>query len=433
MDNTISKGKLYGTIFALGVAGGSIYILPYIKFVFYDLQLQVTGMTNTQSSLLLTFYAIVGLFITVPAGVMVDKMDLKKGLLVALLGTTLVTFIYAFTLTSYAIASVIWMAQSFFQSGIYWLSFSKILNIVGAKTDKSGSGKSGMSFGFYYAVNGISGALINSISLWASGKFVDPVWSFRIAVIVAGVFTIIAAILVVFLMDKELISVPATEGGDEVKRIKEEKSIKLVLEVAKKPMTWAVAAVCTVGYALYSLQGYFTPYLTAVQGISASDSAIFAIIRTYVFFALAPIGGIIADKVFKSTAKWIGVAFTIMAVVVAGFFFIPKGMNPMLVGFYTLLPSAFVQMTYTIKYSVINEIRISPALLATTTSVVAVVGTMVDLAFTPFIGWCLDTKGNDAYTILFVMLIVLLIIGAIAAFAIAAQNKKAIAAEKKDA
>lgn len=382
-------------------------------------------MTNTQSSLLLTFYAIVGLFITVPAGVMVDKMDLKKGLLVALLGTTAVTFIYAFMLTSYAIATVIWMAQAFFQSGIYWLSFSKILNIVGTKTDKSGTGKSGMSFGFYYAVNGISGAIINSISLWASNQFVDPVWSFRIAVIVAGISTIIAALCVIFLMDNELISLPEGAESAESKRIKEEKSVKLVLEVAKKPMTWAVAIVCTVGYALYSLQGYFTPYLTAVQGISASDSAIFAIIRTYVFFALAPIGGILADKVFKSTARWIGVAFTIMAVVVAGFFFIPAGANPMLVGFYTLLPSAFVQMTYTIKYSVINEIKIPSALLATTTSVVAVVGCIVDLAFTPFIGWCLDTMGNGAYTVLFIMLIVLLLMGAVSAFAIAKGNKKA--------
>ena len=189
-------------------------------------------------------------------------------------------------------------------------------------------------------------------------------------------------------------------------------------------MTWAVAVVCTVGYALYSLQGYFTPYLTAVVGISAEESGIFAIIRTYVFFTLAPIGGILADKVFKSTAKWIGTAFAIMAVVVAGFFFIPSGANPMLIGFYTLLPSAFVQMTYTIKYSVMNEIHISPALLATTTSVVAFVGCVVDIAFTPFIGWCLDTKGDAAYTILFIMLIVLLILGAIAAFVIANRNKK---------
>ena len=59
MEKGISKGKLYGSIFALGVAGGAIYILPYIKFVFYDLQLQVTGMTNTQSALLLTVYAMV--------------------------------------------------------------------------------------------------------------------------------------------------------------------------------------------------------------------------------------------------------------------------------------------------------------------------------------------------------------------------------------
>lgn len=426
MENTISRGKLYGSIFALGVAGGSIYILPYIKFVFYDLQLQVTGMTNTQSALLLTFYAIVGLFISVPAGILVDKIDVKKGLLIALLGTTLVTCVYAFMLTSYAVAAVIWMLQAFFQSGLYWLSFSKILNIIGAKTDKSGEGKSGISFGAYYAVNGITGAVINATALWASNQFADPIMSFRAAVLTAAAFTTIAMILVIILMDKELITyVPDESKADEVEKVKNEKSVKLLFDVAKNPMTWAAVIVCIVGYALYSLQGYFTPYLTAVQGISSSDSAIFAIIRTYVFFTLAPIGGVIADKVFHSTAKWIGVAFAIMVVIVGGFFLIPKGMSPMIVGFYTLLPSAFVQMTYTIKYSVLNEIKVSPALLATTTSIAATAASIVDLAFTPFIGWCLDTQGNNAYTILFIMLMVLLALGSAAGFAIAKNNKKA--------
>lgn len=88
MEKEISKFKLYATIISLGFTGGAIFIIPYIKFVFYDLQLQVTGMTNTQSALLLTVYTIVTIIIMIPSGALVDKIDVKKGLIIALVGTT---------------------------------------------------------------------------------------------------------------------------------------------------------------------------------------------------------------------------------------------------------------------------------------------------------------------------------------------------------
>lgn len=34
-----SKARKYLTIIALGLAGGSIYFIPYVKYVFYDAQL----------------------------------------------------------------------------------------------------------------------------------------------------------------------------------------------------------------------------------------------------------------------------------------------------------------------------------------------------------------------------------------------------------
>lgn len=151
---------------------------------------------------------------------------------------------------------------------------------------------------------------------------------------------------------------------------------------------------------------------------------IFAIIRTYVFLVLAAVGGFMADKVFKSTARWLGVAFAIMAVVVAGFFVMPSGVNIMFISAYTLLPSAFVQMTYTIKYSVINEIDIKPGLLATTTSAVTFCANLVDLVFSPAIARLIDTKGAAAYNYLFGFLILMLIIGSFASFTVVAKRKK---------
>ena len=44
-----SKARKYLTIIALGLAGGSIYFIPYVKYVFYDAQLAAMGINNTQS------------------------------------------------------------------------------------------------------------------------------------------------------------------------------------------------------------------------------------------------------------------------------------------------------------------------------------------------------------------------------------------------
>lgn len=430
MEKEISKFKLYATIISLGFTGGVIFIIPYIRFVFYDLQLQVTGMTNTQSALLLTVYTIATIIIMIPSGALVDKIDVKKGLVIALVGTTAVTALYAFTFTSYVISIAIWAVLSFLTMGIYWPAFSKILNVIGAKTDKTGSGRSGLTFGFYYACNGIAAAIINSISLWASTQFDDPIVSFRLAVIVAGISTLIATVLVIFFIDRDLITPTAemmnASGNGET--IQSESTISIIAQVIKNPMSWMVALIVLVGYTLYSLQGYFTPYLTAVVGISPESAGIFAIIRTYVFLVLAAVGGFMADKVFKSTARWLGVAFAIMAVVVAGFFVMPSGVNIMFISAYTLLPSAFVQMTYTIKYSVINEIDIKPNLLATTTSAVTFCANLVDLVFSPTIARLIDTKGAAAYNYLFGFLIVMLIIGSAASFVVVAKRNKRKAA-----
>ena len=174
------------------------------------------------------------------------------------------------------------------------------------------------------------------------------------------------------------------------------------------------------------MMSYFTPYLTAVVGVSPSASGAIAIIRTYVFLILALVGGTIADRVFKGTAKWIMIVFIACACIIGGLLLLPKGSSAMFVSIYTLLPAALVQMSYPIKYSVIGEVGINPYLFATVTGLAAFFGALPDLILGPIIGSLLDSRGNDAYTILFIILIVLLIIGAVCAYAIVRHKKNIV-------
>ncbi|MGI6029088.1 MAG: MFS transporter [Candidatus Heteroscillospira sp.] len=417
MKENVNKFKLYATLFSLGIAGGAIFIIPYIKFVFYDLQIEVTGMTNTQSALLLTIYAVVSMAAGVPFGIFCDKINSKKGLILSLLLTTALTAIYAYTNTSYIVSVLIWAALSVTTMCIYWPIFSKVLNIIGNKTGDAG--RSGMAFGWYYAFNGIGAAIMQSICLWISTQFENPVTSFRAAIMFTAGCTVFASILIYFLFDDELTT------SNEAPAVVEKKGTdwSQLGEIMKNPYVWYMLVICFVGYCMYSMASYFTPYLTAVVGASAAESGVFAIIRTYIFLILALVGGTCADKIFKSTTKWIMIVFITTAALIIGLFFIPAGANPLFVGFYTLLPSAMVQMSYPLKYAVIGEIGISQRLLATTTAIAAIAGSAADLIVGPVVGYLLDTIGNTAYYVLFAFLATALLAGALCCALIVKKQK----------
>lgn len=422
MNTTYSKAKYYLTLFALGVAGGAIFIIPYIKFVFYDLQLQVTGMTNAQSALLMTVFAVASLVVDVPGGLICDKINSKKGLLFALLTTTALTILYAYVNTSFVMAFVIWALLAFITMGIYWPIFSKVNNIIGNKTGTAG--RSGSTFGLYYAFNGIAAALLQALALWVSTRFSDPVVAFRAAIWVAAGSTLLAAVLVFFFFDQELAS-PTAEQLAEAAAKKNEShlSLKDVSAVLKNSSIWLTMAICMIAYCMYTMMSYFTPFLTAVGGASPESSGIFAIIRTYVFLILALVAGLIADKLFKGTTKWITVVFVVTAAIIGGLFIMPQGMNPTFLGIYTLIPAALVQMSYPLKYSVIGEIGCPQHLMATATGLCAFAGALPDLILGPIIGSLIDSRGNQAYYILFGILIALLLLGALCGILIIRKQK----------
>ena len=63
--------------------------------------------------------------------------------------------------------------------------------------------------------------------------------------------------------------------------------------------------------------------------------------------------------------------------------------------------------------------------IATVTGFGSIVGSLAEVLIAPFISWLMDTQGNMAYTVLFAILTVLLIIGCFAGLTIAKNNKKA--------
>lgn len=407
-----SKARKYLTIIALGLAGGSIYFIPYVKYVFYDAQLAAMGINNTQSGLLLTMYTIGNMVLYIPGGYLADKVSTKKALIISLVATSVLTWVYAFSL-NFVVSMIIWFGLSFSTAFVFWSALMKAVRIVGTEEEQ------GFMYGLYYACNGIAAALTSFISLYAYNTAGEDIKSgFVRGVNASGVVVLIAAICLVFLMKEDAGKVTTESDDDKI-------SLPMVGKVLKSPVVWILSIVILCGYGLKSSVSYFNPYLTEVVGVSAVNSGIFSIINNYLLLLLAPVGGILADKVFKSTCKWLSVSFVILAVLFGGVLLIPSDISPMVASIYTLLPGAVTMMMYGVVFSSVSEAGISRTMTGTVIGISSIIGYLPDSIYSVLFGKWLDNKGAAGYTNIFIFLVASGILGAVLAFWIYRHGKRA--------
>lgn len=407
-----SKARKYLTIIALGLAGGSIYFIPYVKYVFYDAQLAAMGINNTQSGLLLTMYTIGNMVLYIPGGYLADKVSMKKALIISLVATSVLTWVYAFSL-NFVVSMIIWLGLSFSTAFVFWSALMKAVRIVGTEEEQ------GFMYGLYYACNGIAAALTSFISLYAYNTAGEDIKSgFVRGVNASGVVVLIAAICLVFLMKEDAGKVTTESDDDKI-------SLPMVGKVLKSPVVWILSIVILCGYGLKSSVSYFNPYLTEVVGVSAVNSGIFSIINNYLLLLLAPVGGILADKVFKSTCKWLSVSFVILAVLFGGVLLIPSDISPMVASIYTLLPGAVTMMMYGVVFSSVSEAGISRTMTGTVIGISSIIGYIPDSIYSVIFGKWLDNKGAAGYTNIFIFLVASGIVGAVLAFWIYRHGKRA--------
>ena len=204
-----SKLRKYLTIITLGLAGGSIYFLPYIRNIFYDAQLEAMGISNTQSALLLTMYTIGNMILYIPGGVIADRVSPKKALAISLISTTALCYIYAFTM-EFMIALLVWLGLSLSTAFVFWSSLMKTVRLVGDEEEQ------GFMYGLYYACNGLTAALTNAFALQvyntAGG---DMTSGFFRAVLSGGSVAAVAGIMLIFLLKEDPAKANAASSEDD--------------------------------------------------------------------------------------------------------------------------------------------------------------------------------------------------------------------------
>jgi nitrate/nitrite transporter NarK len=413
MNPTLRK---FLTIFSLSLAGGSIYTLPYLKYVFYDTQLEVMGITNTQSGFLLSMYALGCILSYIPGGLITDKISPRKAIAVSLFGTAALGIVYGLTF-SYTLSLGIWFLFALTTAFVFWTSLMKAIGMAGDSDEQA------RLYGLYYAGNGIAGAVINSLALEAFTWGSTPRESLFYAVAVMSGCILISAILVLFTI----------EDGKTESAAEDKFDFSVVKDIVKSPMVWCFSLIVFSGYAIYTSTSYFTPYLTNVIGLSVEESGAYSIVRSYLFYLLAPLGGYLADRLFHSTAKLFLVLFSLLAAVIAGVLYLPDTMSVTAISLYTLLPGAFGLMLYGLVFSVVREAGIPLKVAGTAIGIASIIGYTPDFFFSAMFGSWLDAYGNqEGYTMIFAFLAAVAVLGATMSLIIVkkgSRNNEAVAAE----
>lgn len=404
-----SKLRKYLSILALSAAGGSIYLIPYIRYVFYDHQIAAMGITNQQLGLLTTIYAIGCMSLYVPGGMIADKYSTKICILLSLLSTTALTVIYAFNM-GYYMSLIIWFLFAFTTTFVFWGSLFKTIRLIASDEEQ------GFMFGLYYMGNGLMGALVNSIAIWAMKLSDNMNTQFFNAVMIYAASTLVAALLVWLFIKED------KEKSQDLKV--NEFQFSQVKELVKNPILWIFSFIIFAGYAIYSSTSYFTPYLTEVVGISPEESGVLSIFRTYIFYMFAPLSGLLADKVIKSTSKWFTALFLILALLFVGVLFIPSGASVKFVSLYTLLPGMFGLALYGIVFSIAQETRIPAAVMGTAVGIASIIGYTPDFFMATLFGTWLDKFGTNGYNYIFIFLSAVSLLGLAASYFIYKRARK---------
>lgn len=406
----MTKYKKYITLLLLGFAGGAIFVFPYLKYIFYDDVLKSLGIGNADSGLLLTAYSLGCVALYIPGGILADKLSPRISVVASLFAATLLTLIFAFFF-NFAAALVVWFLMAFASGFVFWSAVLKAVRIISEEKDQ------GLMYGIYYSANGAATAIINYLCLKVFGQAGGGNHGLFMAVLLMAFFTGVSALGLMFFLK-----------GFEKSETKEEDKFKIadLAIVVKNPSVWIVSIIFFCIYAVYTCSSYFTPYLTYL-GLSSDTSAELSILRINMAMMIAsPIGGYLADKVFKSTLKWITWGSALLALSIVATVFV-GGNNIQLVSVLSIIPGWIVMSMYGIMFSSFKEINVPVKVSGTAIGFASIISYSPDLFMNTVYGSVLDRfQGADtmtAYKIIFLSLACLSVLSVVLSLCVLSRNK----------
>ncbi|MCY3034550.1 MFS transporter [Aerococcus urinae] len=399
-----SQYKRFLQIFALGMVFGTMFNLPYIKYVFYDAIIEAMNVNNSQLGLLVTIYSIASIFALIPSGWLADRYSAKPLMVWSAIIQGILTLWFAFNMQNYIVASIVWAAAGVTGASILWTANLKAVRLSAPPEEQ------GTAYGFWEAMCGLSAMLCNFLALGVFSRGEDPVAGLKMAIISMAVTNIIGAFAVQFLYDES--SQEAIYSAP-----KEKVTFKQILQLFKKPGLYLASVIIFCTYGIFANQSFLTPYTTNVLGAAVTFAGGLAIMRSYGLKLIGgPLGGVISDKI-GSASKLQIIAYIGVFACLVGILLSPAGSSATvtIVTVLMLVLATFCFMARGSMWATVDEAGLPIELSGSAISIISLIGfSGADVILPPLMGSWVDNYGDQGYTYILYFLGFLCVVGIVA-------------------
>lgn len=408
--------KILGVL-ACAFLYSSMYLLPYIKYIFYDAVVEATGFTNTQIGFTLSVYIIASIICTIPSGWLADKYDPKKMLVISGIAHTVFSFMALIFIKSYALTLVCFFLMGISSVLAFWSPVFKAVSMAGTQEEQ------GRFYGLFEGFNGIGSMVFNFLALWIFGKITGgSVAALKAVYIFYACSSLVATLLVAFLYKADDAAVAESAGAAPKKRA----TTKEILSVLKMPRVWIFSLMVLGVYGFYCGSSYLTPYFSTVLGVSVVFSGSLATLKNYgTRLVGAPVAGVICDKIGRLKFLFIGFIAAIVLMIV--FMMMPASNSALVPIMILMFALALVNVSMKgVQFSALDEVGVDQSVNGMAISVASLIGyNLPDVALHPIFGAILDhNEPVAAYKIIFGCLLGLLAMGFVMCLLLIALRKK---------
>ncbi|MDG1859661.1 MAG: MFS transporter, partial [Emcibacteraceae bacterium] len=288
---------------ALCMSAAIIFMLPFLREIYYIPMQTAFGYTNTEMGMLMSVFGAMSMIGYFPGGWLSDRFPARYMMSAALLGTGIAGFYFS-TLPSFAICLLI--------HGFWGLSITLLFWSSMIKTTRNWArtGEQGRTFGFLEGGRGITEALSGSVFGLIFVSLGSSDFALTQVILLFSTTNVLLALLVWFTLKDE-------EGSaNETSEIEKKKvTLQDIIEVLKLPEVWLITIVIMSAYSGYWGAYYFAPYATSAFSLSVGMGVAIGVGKVWLSPFAAFTSGFISDKVGVSRA-----VFSLLSLLVVTFF-----------------------------------------------------------------------------------------------------------------
>jgi predicted MFS family arabinose efflux permease len=380
----------------LGFSGGVIYLLPYLKEVYYRPLADALDLSNTQVGLMMSAFGVTALISYFPGGWIADRFSARVLISLSLISTGLLGIYFA-TFPGFIEGVVIHAVWGVTITLLFWASMIRVTR-GWAPPDQQGR-----AFGILETTRGVAelgaSALFGAIFIWlgsttaALGNVISQMSAMIVVLGVASWFII----------------------EDTMPRVLDENhhkaGIRDVMAVLKMPVVWLIALVMLATNSAYNASYYIGAYSSDVFLATTAFATLIGIGRMVFKPVAAFVAGLVADK--AGVAKTSSVFLATLLLSSLTFAAMPARANflhVMLVNVAVVMIAIFALRG--IYFALLEQGNVPRALTGTAGGVVSAVAFTSDAYMPTVTGVLLDSfPGVTGYRYLFLMTAITCAIG----------------------